>query len=139
MFKRDPGVWRCSAAVVVCRSGFSSCNRHENSCCLKMSSTSCLLLPLPPGESGKSLSLALLGYTIASPGGITASPSLWVHSSHSGLSLTQRAALSASFLSITLGKFILSLINSRALVEHKHSSCPAAPGCPSVPLPEWLL
>lgn len=140
MFKRHPGVWRCSSPVVVCKSGFSSCNMHGSSCCLEMSSTSCLLLPLSPKESGKSPPLAMLRQAVAaSPGGITASFSHWVHSPHPGLSLAQRAALSASFLPIPFGRFILSLINSHTVVGHKHSSCPVAPGCPSVPLPAWLL
>lgn len=135
MFKRHPGVWRCSAPVVVCRSGFSSCNRHGTSCCLEMSSTSCLLLPLLPEESGKSLPLAMLRYTLAaSPGGITVPPAHWVHSPHLGLSLMQRAALSAAFLSIIFGKFILLLINSHALVGHKRSSCPLL-----LPVPQFLF
>lgn len=71
--------------------------------------------------------LGMLRHTVAaSPGGITASPARWVHSPHSGLCLTQRAPLSASFLSITFGKFILFLINNHAPVGHKCSSCPCS-------------
>lgn len=71
-------------------------------------------------------------------------PAHWVHSLHLGLPLMQRAVLSASFLSITFGRFILSLINSRVVGGDKcrasaSSSSSAALSCPLVPLATRLL
>lgn len=151
MFKRGPGVWRCSAPAVMCKSWFHSCNRRGKSRCsgdeLLWVVSSCLYLP---HALGKSLTLAILRHAVtASQGGITGCPACWVHSPHLGLSLMQRAVLSASFLSasflsITFVRLILSLINSCVVGGGKSraaasSSSSAALACPLVSLAMCLL
>lgn len=78
MFKRGPGVWRCSAPAVMCKSWFHSCNRRGKSRCsgdeLLWAAGSCLYLPR---ALGKSLTLAILRHAVtASQGGITGCPAL---------------------------------------------------------------
>ena len=146
MFKRRPGVWWCSAPAVMCKSWFQSCKRHGKPYCsgddLLRAACSCLYLPR---ALGKSLPLAILRHPVAaSQGGITGCPARWTHSPHLGLSLRQRAVLSASFLSITFGRLILSLINSHVVGGGKcraaaSSSSSAALACPLVPLAMCLL
>lgn len=128
MFKRGPGVWRCSAPVVMCKSWFHSCSRQGKSRC---GGHELLGLPAPAFSS-----LVLCGKALGNletccscwRGGFMGCPAHWGHSPLLGLSLTQRALLSAAFLSVTFGRLIQSFIESPVAGGGK---CRAAAGCSS--------
>jgi len=130
----------------MCKSWLHSCNRHGKSRCwgdeLLWAACSCLHLPC---ALGKSLPLAILRHAVAASwDGIPGCPAHWVHSPRFGLSLMQRAVLSALFLGITFGSLILSLIDSGVVGGDNRraaasSSSSAALGCPLVPLALCLL